>query len=273
MGKAIKILVVLLLIGTGVYGVMQMVEKKNNHSNSSDIVVKKENKATQVAEKKEAVKKDVKEKTVKEKPKASLINLNKDASSKVRIDREDLGNKASISEKELGLRKTDLYNEDKTEGVVTDYSRPQATTSTKFERAFVNAPPMIPHSVDGLLPITAKNNQCLGCHMPEVAKSMGATPIPPTHFTNYRPYTIIKDGKVLKEGQELGSELINTSDLKIAKTTKTKTLYQGRFNCTQCHAPQSKTKTDVANTFRPDFTNDKEKASSSLIDTMNEGVK
>ncbi|MFK5975228.1 MAG: nitrate reductase cytochrome c-type subunit [Sulfurovum sp.] len=267
MGKVIKTLVVLLLIGAGIYGVMQMVEKKNNHSNSSDIVVKKENKATKVEEKKEE-----KQEAVKEEPKASLIDLNEDASSKVRIDEENLGNKASVTEKELGLRKTNLYNEEKAKGSLTDYTRPVAGTSTKFERAFLDAPPMIPHSVDGLLPITTNNNQCLGCHMPEVAKSMGATPLSETHFTNYRPHTIMKDGKVFKEGQELGSELKNTSDIKIAKTTKTKTLYQGRFNCTQCHAPQSKTKTDVANTFRPDFSNDTEKASSSLIDTMNEGV-
>lgn len=259
MGKVIKTLVVLLLIGAGVYGVMGMIEKKNHHSSSSDIVVKEESKATKVEEKKE-VKKE------------ALLNLNEDSSNKARIDKEDLGNKDSITEKELGLRKTDLYSEEKAEGSKSDFSRPDAMTSTKFERAFSDAPPMIPHSVDGLLPITKNNNQCISCHMPDVAKSMGATPLSDTHFTNYRPHTIMKDGKVLKEGQELGSELNNTSDLLIAKTTKTDTLYQGRFNCTQCHAPQSKTKTDVANTFKPDFSNDKMKSSSTLIDTMNEGV-
>ena len=131
---------------------------------------------------------------------------------------------------------------------------------------------MIPHSVEGLLPITKMNNQCIGCHMPEVAPSVGSTPIPPSHFTNYRPDTRMKGDMVLKEGQVLGSMLKNTADIVIADAKKGDTLYQGRFNCTQCHAPQSKTKTDVANTFRPDYGDDKDKAHSSLVDHMNEGI-
>jgi cytochrome c-type protein NapB len=202
----------------------------------------------------------------------TYIDLNADASDEVRIEQEDLGNRSAVSERALGLRKSDLYKEDKIAGVKTDYSRPAPGTSTKFERAYKDAPPMIPHSVDGLLPITRENNQCLGCHLPEVATSMGATPIPVTHFTNYRPLTAMNDGYVVKGGEVLGYDIQNTSDIKIAKAKKSDTLYQGRFNCTQCHAPQSKTKTDVANTFRPDFGDSKYKAHSNLADAMNEGV-
>jgi len=202
----------------------------------------------------------------------TLIDLNEGASDEMRIEQEDLGNRSTVSERALGLRKSDLYQEDKGTGVKTDYSRPAPGSSTKFERAYQDAPPMIPHSVEGLLPITKMNNQCLGCHMPEVAKSVAATAIPETHFTNYRPLTVMKDGYVVKEGEVLGYDIHNTSDIKIAKVTKTDTLYQGRFNCTQCHAPQSKTKTDVANTFRPDFGSNADKAHSSLLSTMNEGV-
>ncbi|WP_424556920.1 nitrate reductase cytochrome c-type subunit [Sulfurovum sp.] len=82
----------------------------------------------------------------------------------------------------------------------------------------------------------------------------------------------MKDGVVLKEGQVLGKNMPNTSDVVIAETTKSDTLYQGRFNCTQCHAPQSKMKTSVANTFRPDFGSDEAKGHSSLEAAMNEGV-
>ena len=202
----------------------------------------------------------------------TYIDLNEGASDELRIEMEDLGNRSSVSEKALGLRKTDLYSEDKAKGDKTDYSRPAPGTSTKFERAFKDAPPMIPHSVEGLLPITKMNNQCLGCHMPEVAPSVGSTPIPETHFTNYRPDTVMKGDMVLKEGQVLGSMIGNTSDIVIAEAKKSDTLYKGRFNCTQCHAPQSKTKTDVANTFRPDFDNKTYKAHSSLSDAMNEGI-
>ncbi len=202
----------------------------------------------------------------------TYIDLNADASDEMRIEQEDLGNRNTVSEKALGLRKTDLYNEDSATGVKTDYNRPAPGTSTKFERAYKDAPPMIPHSVDGLLPITKANNQCLGCHLPEIAKSMGATPIPVTHFTNYRPLTAMNDGYVVKGGEVLGYDIQNTSDIKLAKVKKSDTLYQGRFNCTQCHAPQSKTKTDVANTFKPDFGDDRFKAHSNLADAMNEGV-
>jgi len=202
----------------------------------------------------------------------TYIDLNEDASDEVRIEQEDLGNRSAVSEKALGLRKADLYSEDKITGVKTDYSRPAPGSSTKFERAYKDAPPMIPHSVDGLLPITRENNQCLGCHLPEVAKSMGATPIPPSHFTNYRPDTVMKDGNVIKEGKVLGKDLGNTSDIKIAKAKKMKTLYEGRFNCSQCHAPQAKVKTDVANTFKPDYRGGVYKEHSSLADAMNEGI-
>jgi len=202
----------------------------------------------------------------------TYMDLNEGASDEMRIEQEDLGNRNTVSEKALGLRKTDLYSEDQATGVKTDYSRPAPGTSTKFERAFRDAPPMIPHSVDGLLPITKMNNQCLGCHLPEVASSVGATAIPVTHFTNYRPTTLMKDGYVIKEGKVLTGDLANTSDIKIAKAKKSDTLYQGRFNCTQCHAPQAKVKTDVANTFRPDYGDNKYKAHSSLLESMNEGV-
>ena len=202
----------------------------------------------------------------------TYIDLNINASDEMRIEQEDLGNRNTVSERALGLRKSDLYSEDTATGVKTDYSRPAPGTSTKFERAYRDAPPMIPHSVEGLLPITKMNNQCLGCHLPEVAPSVGATPISPTHFTNYRPDTVMKDGNVLKEGKILGKDMGNTSDIKLAKAKKSDTLYQGRFNCTQCHAPQAKVKTDVANTFRPDYGDNKYKAHSSLLENMNEGV-
>lgn len=201
----------------------------------------------------------------------TYIDLNEGSSSDIRIEFEDLGNRSTVSEEALGLRKTDLYSENTTEGDKADYDRPAPGSSTKFERAFKDAPPMIPHSVDGLLPITKMNNQCLGCHMPEVAPSVGSTPIPATHFTNYRPSTTMKGDMVVKEGQILGSMLPNTSDIVIADADQTDTLYQGRFNCTQCHAPQSKMKTSVANTFRPDY-GDADKAHSSLIDHMNDGI-
>ncbi len=208
--------------------------------------------------------------------KKEIIDINAKMRDAKRLDKEDLGNKKVVSELTLGLRQTDLYSEkSETEGVQADFSRPAPGQSTKFERAYVNAPPMIPHSVEGLLPIKQNNNQCIGCHMPESAKAMGATPIPTSHFTNYRPTTVLKDGEVLKEGKTVGmkGQLGNVSDIKIAKAKKTDHLYQGRFNCSQCHAPQAKIDTVVGNTFQSDGLTDELKSGSSLADAMNEGVK
>ncbi|NPA60715.1 MAG: nitrate reductase cytochrome c-type subunit [Epsilonproteobacteria bacterium] len=178
----------------------------------------------------------------------------------------------SISEEELGLRKTSIHDESNVKPVEFSYSKDAPGTSKRIERAYMNAPPMIPHSVDGLLPITRENNQCLSCHMPEVAKSMGATPIPPSHFINFRPDTKMKDGKVIKEGKVVGEDIKNTSDIKLAKVKKLNGLYQGRFNCSQCHAPQANVKPLVENSFTPDFKDDKLKGKSNLVDVINEGV-
>jgi len=174
----------------------------------------------------------------------------------------------TISEESLGLRKTNLYTEDNTKPVEAKYTTAAPGTSKRFDRAFENAPPMIPHSVEGLLPITKDNNQCLGCHMPDVAKSMGATPIPPSHFTNFRPQTKVgKNGEVIKEGKVVN----NTSDVKVVIHKQNK-LYQGRFNCSQCHAPQANVKPLVKNNFTPDYRSKDGAKKSNLLDTLNEGV-
>ncbi len=174
----------------------------------------------------------------------------------------------SISEESIGLRKTDLYSEKNTTADKTDYIKDPAGASTKIERAFENAPPMIPHDTEGLLPITVNNNACLGCHDPSVAKDIGATPIPKSHFTNYRPLTKInKNGKIVKEGKIVK----NTSDIETVSKPLTK-LAGARFNCSQCHAPQSKGEAPK-NTFKKEFRKKDSATKSNLLDIMNEGVK
>ncbi len=174
----------------------------------------------------------------------------------------------TVSEESLGLRKTNLYSEDGTTPSQSKFDAAAPGASKTLQRAYDNAPPMIPHSVDGLLPITAKNNACLGCHMPAAAKGVGATPIPPSHFVNFRPKTKIgKGGAVVKEGKTIK----NTSDVKVVQH-KQKTLYQGRFNCSQCHAPQANIKPLVENNFKPDYQSDSAKKKSNLLDVLNTGV-
>lgn len=155
----------------------------------------------------------------------------------------DKATNKTVKEEELGLRKVTIYSEEYVEPLATKYSDVPAGTSEKIERAYENAPPMISHSVDGMLPITKENNMCVSCHDKEVAAAVGATSIPLSHYMN------------LRTGEKLES------------------LYQGRFNCSQCHAPQSQVEPAVANNFKPDYRKPDAKATSSLMDSLNEGVR
>ncbi len=151
------------------------------------------------------------------------------------------------SEESLGLRKTDLYSEaSDTVGHEAKYSTQAATTSTKIKRAFQDAPPMIPHDVEGMLPITIKDNQCTGCHMPDVAPSVGATAIPVSHLTNFRPVHNLN-------GQDFSKSIDNMKNEVAINDNKGK-LVGARYNCSQCHAPQSGVDLAVGNTFEADFT-------------------
>lgn len=150
----------------------------------------------------------------------------------------------TITEEALSYRNTSLYTEDTTSVPASNYSTDAAGASTKIKRAFQDAPPMISHDIEGMLPIQKDNNQCLGCHMPEVAVSMGATPVPPSHFLNMRPDNKIVNGTFKTEGNVL------KNDVSIKKQNE---VYQGRFNCTQCHAPQSNAKLITENRFQADY--------------------
>ncbi len=167
------------------------------------------------------------------------------SSSNASMDEKELNSKAApiVTEEELGLRDENLYSEEGVAPVKADFTRPAPGQAKTFERSYENAPPLIPHSVDGLLPITKANNACLGCHMPEVAPSVKATPIPPTHFMDFRTQK------------------------------KLDHLAQQRFNCSQCHVPQANVKPLVENKFSAGYRSGEEKKKSNLIDTLNEGVR
>lgn len=162
--------------------------------------------------------------------------------------------KQRVTEESLGLRKTDIYSENATVASKTEYNTAQPTTSTRLRRAFQDAPPMIPHDVTGLIPIKAGDNRCLSCHLPEVAPAVGSTPIPVSHFTDFRPREYFD-----KNGNPINPVNNYKNETKIVKKDE---LQNARFNCTQCHAPQSQGNLAVENTFEPDYAN-KEGASRS----------
>ncbi len=175
----------------------------------------------------------------------------------------------AVKEESLGLRKASVYSEEKVTGDKTQYGTVAAGSSKRFDRAFENAPPMIPHDVEGMLPITINNNQCVMCHDPAVAASMGAIPFPKSHLTSFRPETkLTEDGTMLQEGKHLD----NTIDIKVVEKPL-ETLAGARFNCSQCHAPQSEGANTPKNNFKADFRAKGLNSKSNLIDNIEEGVK
>lgn len=147
-------------------------------------------------------------------------------------------------EQEYGFRKGSLFEEEAVKPVHGEYVSTEPGKSKKFQRAFENSPPLIPHDLTGMLPIAQTNNMCLNCHMPEHARGLGATPIPKSHFVK------------LSTGKDLGDKLDGE-----------------RYFCLECHVPQVNIPDPIKNTFKAEFRNQKDKTSSSLLDSLNEGVK
>jgi len=180
---------------------------------------------------------------------------------------EDTGkDKQEKTDGGTALRKGDLFSEDIDLGqkAIVEANAPGANEVET--RAFENAPPIIPHKTDGFYPITKKNNACLTCHMPAVAKAMNATPMAPSHFINYRP-----------EIKKVGNKYKNYDDDASKNTTVAKdlgdNLNSARFNCNQCHVTQTNATLDVKNNFKADFRNEADKKKSNLNDVITEGVK
>ena len=154
-------------------------------------------------------------------------------------------NTKNIDEDSIGLRKVELLSEDKVAPSETKYGTSAPMSGYKIERAYQNAPPMIPHDVEGLMEITPDNNACIGCHEAAVAPSMNATPIPKSHYINFRPKDKLEGDNFVKGADNMKNEVsIKPID----------TISSARFNCTACHAPQSTGELAVENTFKPTYT-------------------
>ena len=141
---------------------------------------------------------------------------------------------------ELSYRNEPLLDDSGTPPTIFD--APDPGDSQLEARSFENAPPVIPHNVDDLLPITANENSCTDCHLPEDAADVGATPVPASHLFDMR------------NNKQLDS------------------LNPANYNCTLCHATQANTGELVENTFEPYFRAQEAKERSNLLDTLNEGV-
>jgi nitrate reductase cytochrome c-type subunit len=97
------------------------------------------------------------------------------------------------------------------------YTGKEPGETAPLQRPYPNAPPLIPHKVAGLT-IDRAQNDCLDCHLEgmEVEKGHISTKIPLSHFKN-------EHTGVVKKGRVVGI----------------------RYNCIQCHVPQSEEKPPV----------------------------
>ncbi len=104
-----------------------------------------------------------------------------------------------------------------------EYSAKDPGDGKVLPRPFDFAPPLIPHTVDGMLPITRADNGCLTCHAMDKPDADGPVQAPASHYV----------------------------DLRNAPTVKRAEIAGSRFVCTTCHVPQTDAKPLVANGFRP----------------------
>ncbi|HET8577335.1 MAG TPA: nitrate reductase cytochrome c-type subunit, partial [Methylomirabilota bacterium] len=90
-------------------------------------------------------------------------------------------------------------------------------------RPYAIAPPRIPHAVDAFLPITPKQNACVDCHAVKEKTRGGPTPIPPSHYTDYRTAP-----------DRVGSHIVGA-----------------RSVCVSCHVAKTDAPSLAENRFRP----------------------
>ncbi len=130
----------------------------------------------------------------------------------------------SIKADGMGLSKSSVFSVP--EPAVSHYPTTQPGESKLLPRAYQGAPPQVPHSVSEFEPITTQMNMCAACHgQPalwgqKLEKGM-PTPIPPSHYT----------------------------DLRNAPGKVTENLIGARYNCNQCHVPQTDAPALVKNSF------------------------
>lgn len=94
--------------------------------------------------------------------------------------------------------------------------------STRVPRVWEGQPPVVPHSLRGLTPITAASNACIRCHG-RMGATSGPPPAPPSHFVEQR----------------------------VAPGETRSVLAGARYVCTACHVTQTSAPPLVGSTFAP----------------------
>ena len=157
----------------------------------------------------------------------------------------------------------ELLTDDADNALLAVYPTTSEMDSEGIERSFENAPPLIPHTIDGMFKITPDENQCMMCHMPEKAGEKNAKPLPLTHFTDYRP-------KIVEEGDIY---VVEISENEMVAVSTGDELNMAMYNCNLCHVPQAEVDPMVKNLFEADFRSASSKMGSDLSENIDEGVK
>lgn len=126
---------------------------------------------------------------------------------------------APIADLDFGLRKTALTDDRVPPRVVFTEATPGG--NARLPRAYDGAPPLIPHSLDGFVPIALSENTCLLCHQTGSTDPADPPQVPRSHLTDFR-----RAPDVVRE-----------------------TLAGARWNCTACHVVQSDAPVLVENRF------------------------
>ena len=128
---------------------------------------------------------------------------------------------APIPDTSLGLSKGSVFDVPTPPAVKANESNPGE--APLLSRPYVIAPPRVPHAVADFLPITQKQNACLDCHAVKEKKQGNPTPIPPSHYTDYR-----------HAPDRVGVQVAGA-----------------RYVCVSCHAAKTGAPDLVGNRFRP----------------------
>ena len=129
----------------------------------------------------------------------------------------------AIDELNMGLSKTSVFDTPTPDTYA--YSDAKPGWNDPLPRAWENAPPQIPHGVDEFLPVVAADNQCLDCH--DVPKYLD------------QPKNMDRS---VKSKSPMSRDHYATAELEDVDGA--------RFNCTQCHVPQSNAAPLVESTYR-----------------------
>lgn len=123
----------------------------------------------------------------------------------------------------MGIGQDAIYNE----AIPTAYAFPEtkAGKADLIARSYHTAPPMVPHTIEEYLPITAEENECMDCHDwydkigDDYVKGKRKFPMPKSHYGGFA-------------GKGIRDEVSGA-----------------RYTCNQCHAAVSNAQPLVENTF------------------------